>query len=146
MNCSTCGSEKGPFFNTMDLSKGQMQHICPSCIVKTLMDNPSRSDIHKLDQDIEEAMETQKSLQQIIDEHKGELDKYKDDPIMQFAFTPESSAALNNSFLIEMQEKKNTLLAAMPEKERLEYQLMQSLKSEDYESATEIREKLKETQ
>jgi protein-arginine kinase activator protein McsA len=65
---------------------------------------------------------------------------------MQFAFTPESSAALNNSFLIEMQEKRSTLLAAMPEKERLEYQLMRALKSEDYESATEIREKLKETQ
>ncbi len=137
MKCTKCNTESTFLINIYYDNK--MNHLCDKCFIDL---EPKLNDISRIDEQINEAEQLLKRVENIL-KHTKEADLTEiDESISAFVFTPSKVITLTKRIISELLKQKEKLLSSMNEKERLTYKLKIAIQNENYEFAVSIRDKL----
>lgn len=141
MKCSKCGKESKKLLAGFDLSTGRSRNLCYHCYCWQL---PEHQEIAEVDKELEEVNKLVKQYEILCEEIKDADFPDVPEEIATFMVTPQSNYTIVQMMRDKLQSTREKLLAEMPEKERLTYQIKRAVEIEDFEEAERLQGKLLE--
>ena len=137
MKCEKCQSEFSMLTNYVDATTGKVRSICWDCEVARM---PELLEINQADamiEELEDQLERMRPLCAAIPDNQIPKE------LKNVMHTPKTTLHLIESLLENTRKDRNHILAAMPEKKRLKYEIARAVKKEDYRGAEKFLEQLK---
>ncbi len=133
--CSKCGRSDLTLTMFANISTGEKGALCPICMRKD-----GKRSLEDLDKELKEYEKLEKMYAELI-QNSPEMPDVPD-ALSAYAMTPLSAYRGIQATIAHLKTQRMELITQAGSKERLEYELKQSLESEEFEKAAEIKSKL----
>ncbi len=133
--CSKCGRSDLTLTMFANISTGEKGALCPICMRKD-----GKRSLEDLDKELKEYEKLEKMYAELI-QNSPEMPDVPD-ALSAYAMTPLSAYRGIQATIAHLKTQRMELITQAGSKERLEYELKQSLENEEFEKAAEIKSKL----
>ena len=140
MKCSQCGQEADSITTIVASEDMTSDRLCFDCLAKNL--TKTIDDLEEVDRTIAAFEEQAQKLGEMLKNNPTPVDV--PEGLQGFAMTPMSVYKGAQSTISQLKVRRMELLTSAHSKYRLEYELKQSVESEEYERAKELWEKLQQ--
>ena len=133
--CSKCGRTDLTLTMFANISTGEKGALCPICMRKD-----GKRNLEDLDKELKEYEKLEKMYAELIQSNPEMPDV--PDALSAYAMTPLSAYRGIQATIAHLKTQRMELITQTGSKERLEYELKQSLENEEFEKAAEIKNRL----